>query len=182
MREFCFHYSDNNAVANVTEGLKYFLGVKKPVIICVGTDITIGDSLGPMIGTMLSEVKLDAFVYGKLNETVTAKDILNVKNFILKTHPRSEVLVIDAAIGNKSDVGFIKLSSSPIKPGLGVNKNLPELGSINILGIVSERSSANYSFLNLTRLSPVYSMAQTIAVGIKDYFNSISAGNIDIAL
>ncbi|MBP5316009.1 MAG: DUF1256 domain-containing protein, partial [Muribaculaceae bacterium] len=67
----------------------------KPVIICVGTDLSIGDSLGPIVGTMLKDCGLNAFIYGKLSETITAKEIRAVKNFVEKCHPYSKTLVID---------------------------------------------------------------------------------------
>jgi putative sporulation protein YyaC len=170
MLEYSFGLTENHLKDKISDGLDRFFGGQKPVIVCVGTDLSIGDSLGPIVGTMLYEYRLDAFVYGRLSETITAKDVRSIKTFLEKAHPTAKTLIVDAAIGEKNDVGSIKLSLAPIRPGLGANKDLPKIGTVNLIGIVAERSCANYSFLNLTRLSPVYEMARKIADGIADYF------------
>ena len=174
MADYCFSLKENNVINKIKDGLICCFGNEKPVIICVGTDLAIGDCLGPIVGTMLYNKKIDAFIYGRLSATVTAKDVAPIKEFVQKAHPKTKTLIIDAAIGQKEDVWTIKLSPSPIKPGLGANKSLPQLGNANIIGIVAEKSSANYSFLNLTRLSPVYEMAKTIAAGVGKYFDYLS--------
>ena len=173
MPEYRFDLTENHLKDKISNGLESFFGGQKPVIVCIGTDLSIGDSLGPIVGTMLHEYDLNAFIYGRLSETITAKDIRSVKSFVSKAHPTAKTLVVDAAIGGKDDVGSIKMSLAPIRPGLGANKDLPEIGTVTLIGIVAERSCANYSFLNLTRLSPVYEMAKSIADGIADYFVKI---------
>ena len=175
MLEYAFCRDDKNFSKKVTGGLEYFLGGEKPVVLCIGTDLSIGDSLGPIVGTLLYERSVNAFVYGRLSATITAKEVHALKRFIGLTHPSSKALVVDAAIGDKNEVGKVKLSSAPIKPGLGANKDLPELGDVNIIGVVAERSKTNYSFLNLTRLSLVYKMAVAIADGISDYVNRVDS-------
>lgn len=172
MNEFSF-YVNENANKNVCGSLKYFFNGDKPVILCIGTDAAIGDSLGPIVGTMLKKAKIDAFVYGTLSAAITAKEISKIKSFIKLAHTNSKLLVIDAAIGESADIGKIKVMPSAIKPGLGANKNLPSLGDVTIIGIVAEKSRANYAFLNLTRLSPIYSMAEKIADGIISYFGAL---------
>ena len=175
MLEYSFGLTENHLKDKISNGLDRFFGGQKPVIVCIGTDLSIGDSLGPIVGTMLHEYNLNAFVYGRLSETITAKDIRSIKSFVEKAHPKAKTLIVDAAIGEKNDVGSIKMSLAPIRPGLGANKDLPEIGTVNLIGIVAERSCANYSFLNLTRLSPVYEMARKIADGIADYFFGFKA-------
>ena len=172
MLEYCFGLTENHLKDKISNGLERFFGGQKPIIICIGTDLSIGDSLGPIVGTMLHEYRINAFIYGRLSETITAKDIKSIKSFVSKVHPTTKTLVVDAAIGGKDDVGSIKMSLAPIRPGLGANKDLPEIGTVNLIGIVAERSCANYSFLNLTRLSPVYEMAKSIADGIAAYFEN----------
>lgn len=172
MNEFSF-FVNSNADNNVSGSLKYFFGGDKPVILCIGTDAAIGDSLGPIVGTMLKKANIDAFVYGTLSSAITAKEVVKIKNFIKAAHTNSKILVIDAAIGDSADIGKIKIMPNPIKPGLGANKNLPSVGDVTIIGIVAEKSRANYAFLNLTRLSPVYNMAEKIAEGIIAYFGTL---------
>lgn len=158
----------SNLIADaLSEVFEYYV----PVVICVGTDSAIGDSLGPIVGTKLLEANAPCYVYGNLSKTVTAKEILSAESFIKKVHPVAKTLVIDAAIGREEDVGKIKISDTGIYPGLGANKKFPKLGDGAIIGIVSPRSKNNEIFLNLTKLSSVYKMADVIAQGIIRYIN-----------
>lgn len=143
-------------------------GDKPPVIVCVGSDLAIGDSLGPITGSMLKfkTQGLHVFLYGTLAAPVTAKEIRYMRTFLSETHKGSQVLVIDAAVGAEGDIGLIKINDSPLKPGAGANKQLGDLGDISILGIVAEKSIANYGLLNTTRLNLVYTMAEIISDGV----------------
>ena len=181
MQAFTFHNTENNLTKKICSSLHVLFGGNIPVIICVGTDLSIGDSLGPLVGTILCEKDVKAFVYGKLSGTITAKEVDSVRRFVEKTHPKSKTLVIDAAVGSKEDVGCIRISLAPLKPGSGASENLPEIGDVTIIGIVAQRSCANYSLLNLTRLSPIYKMAKSIACGIADYIDEVNKDHLMIA-
>ena len=58
------------------------------------------------------------------------------------------------------------MQSGGIKPGLGVNKNLPKTGDISVLGVLGEKRS-NGKALTHSRLSTVYKMAENIARGLE---------------
>lgn len=136
-----------------------------PVVVCVGSDLAIGDSLGPIVGSMLryKTQGLNAFIYGTLAAPITAKEIGNVRRFLRETHRAHQVLAIDAAVGDKGDIGLIKLSDTPLLPGAGANKNLGSLGDVSIMAVVAEKSVSNYGLLNTTRLNLVYSMSEIIS-------------------
>ena len=138
---------------------------RPPVIVCVGSDLAIGDSLGPITGSMLKYKTqgLGAFIYGTLAAPVTAKEIKYMQNFLHRTHAGEQVLAIDAAVGEKGDIGLIRVTDTPLLPGAGANKNLGEIGDISVLGIVAEKSLSNYGLLNTTRLNLVYTMAEIIS-------------------
>jgi len=142
---------------------------KKPIIICIGSDLVLGDSLGPLVGTLLKKRKFNGYVYGTLNAPITAKEVEYAKTYIKLMHPNSIIIALDAAVGNSEDIGLIKIQNRGIKPGLGVNKDLGVLGDVGIIGIVAEKSVKNYSLFNLTRLNLVYKMAEKIADGIENY-------------
>jgi len=139
-----------------------------PVIVCVGSDLAIGDSLGPITGSMLKYKTqgVSAFIYGTLASPVTAKEIKYLRAHLKDTHAGSQIIAIDAAVGAEGDIGLIKLLSSPLYPGAGANKRLGALGDISILGIVAEKSIGNYGLLNSTRLNLVYGMAELISDAI----------------
>ncbi len=144
---------------------------KKPILICIGSDLVLGDSLGPLVGTFLKQKKFRGYIYGTLNAPITAKEVEYAKTYTKLMHPNSIVIAIDAAVGNSDDVGLIKVQNGGLKPGLGVNKNLGSIGEISIIGIVASKSIENYNLLNLTRLNLIYKMAQKIADGLENYFH-----------
>ena len=150
-----------------TKGAGAHLNVP-PVIVCIGSDLAIGDSLGPITGSMLKfkTQGLNAFIYGTLSSPVTAKEIRYMRSFLKETHKESQVIAIDAAVGNEGDIGLIKLNDTPLHPGAGANKRLGALGDISIMGVVAEKSISNYALLNTTRLNLVYSMAEIVSDGI----------------
>ena len=142
-----------------------------PVVVCVGSDLAIGDSLGPITGSMLKYKTqgIPAFIYGTLASPVTAKEIKYVRAFLKDTHPHSPIVAIDAAVGSEGDIGLIKLLDSPLYPGAGANKRLGSIGDISVLGIVAEKSVANYGLLNSTRLNLVYTMAELISSALAEH-------------
>ncbi len=137
-----------------------------PVILCIGSDLVLSDSLGPLIGTLLIKKNVPAYVYGNLSFPITAKEVNYAKEYLRETHPNSPVIAIDAAVGSMDDVGIIRVLKKGIKPGLGVGKNLKVVGDLSIIGIVAEKSPGNNKLFNLTRLNLIYGMAEQIARGI----------------
>ena len=89
-----------------------------------------------------------------------------MRTFLKETHKNSPIIAIDAAVGNEGDIGLIKISDTPLFPGAGANKKLGAIGDMSILGIVAEKSIANYGIFNTTRLNLVYSMSEIIAEAI----------------
>lgn len=152
-----------------------------PILICIGSDLVLGDSLGPLVGTLLKRRGVEMYVYGTLNYPITAKEIENVQKHLKQMHPNSILIAVDAAVGLKDDVGNIKVINKGLKPGTGVNKNLGEIGDLSIIGVVAGKSKENYDLFNLTRLGLVYKMAEKIADGIEDYIqNSFGCANENI--
>ena len=139
-----------------------------PIVVCIGGDLAIGDSLGPLVGSMLryKTQGLGAYIYGTLGSPVTAKEIKYARTFLKQTHPYSQVIAIDAAVGEEGDIGMIKLTDKPLSPGAGAGKKLGTLGDISIMAIVAEKSLVSTSLFNGTRLNLVYSMAEIIAEGV----------------
>ena len=173
MKEYSYSQNEKTVSYLLAQKMLEMLGGEIPVIVCVGTDAAIGDSLGPLCGTFIENKRRDLFVYGSLQKTITAKEIKTVRAFVQKVHPYSKVLVIDAAVGKRYDVGRIKISDSSIKPGLGADKDLPPIGDVSIIAIVGEKTKNNYEFFSLTRLSPVFSLAKTISEAVLYYCDNL---------
>jgi len=136
--------------------------------VCIGSDLAIGDSLGPITGSMIKYKTqgLNVFLYGTLSAPVTAKEIRYMRAFLKETHKGSQILAIDAAVGNAGDIGLIKIADRPLLPGAGANKQLGAIGDVSVMGVVAEKSVSNYGLLNTTRLNLVYTMSEIISEGI----------------
>lgn len=167
-------YSDNSISTALNT---YNKKSKKPIIVCIGSDLVLGDSLGPLVGTMLIKRNVPAYIYGTLNSPITAKEIVCAKTHIKMLHPNSFTIAIDAAVGNSEDVGLIKITDKGLTPGLGVDKNLGVIGDCSIIGVVAGKSLQNYNLFNLTRLNLIYKMAEKIANGVEKFIMSFDAKN-----
>lgn len=141
---------------------------RMPVILCIGSDLSVGDSLGPVTGTKIKEKLrgLDCYVYGTLSKPITAHEVKYMNEFLRSTHPESPIIAVDAAVGLAGDIGLIKLAKRAIKPGSGANKKLSKVGDVSVMGIVAEHSVFNYSLFSSTRLNIIYKMSEIISEGI----------------
>ena len=172
MEEKIYNFSIFNDYAKngVSDALKSLnIKQKQPIFVCIGSDLVLGDCLGPLVGTFLKSKDLRSFVYGTLNVPVTAKEVGYASTYLTQMHPNCITVSIDAAVGSNDDVGLIKVINKGLKPGLGVNKDLQPIGDISIIGVVAEKSVKNYNLFNLTRLNLVYRMSTVIACGIEKY-------------
>lgn len=138
------------------------------VILCIGTDRATGDSLGPLVGYKLMDLNLNhVTVFGTLESPVHAKNLNEIIHLIQLYHAHALVIAIDASLGTLKNVGSITLGEGSIKPGAGVQKDLPEIGDLHITGIVNFSSLMNMAILQNTRLDTVMKMADVIASGIR---------------
>lgn len=153
---------------------------KPPIIVCVGSDLAIGDSLGPITGSILKYKTqgLNVYIYGTLAAPVTAKEIKYLRTFLKETHKDSPIIAIDAAVGSQGDIGLIKVSDSPLLPGAGAQKQLGAIGDISVMGIVAEKSVANYGLLNTTRLNLIYSMSEILSEAISTLLFTLQKYNV----
>ncbi|WP_079505967.1 spore protease YyaC [Mesobacillus jeotgali] len=137
------------------------------VFVCIGTDRSTGDSLGPLIGTLLEEKEIAPYhVYGTLDDPIHAVNMDAKLAEIKQKHFNPYIIGIDACLGRLKSVGSIQVGNGPVKPGAGVNKELPEVGEMHITGIVNVSGFMEFFVLQNTRLNLVLKMAKTIANGI----------------
>ena len=136
----------------ICSSLKEILKENLPVFVCIGSDLIVGDSLGPIIGSILKQRGCRAYIYGTLNSPVTAKEIFYIKEYLSKIHKKAKIIAIDAALGVESEIGNIKIYEKGIKPGLGVDKNLDEIGDISLIGIVSNKTKNNYNLYKVNKI------------------------------
>jgi putative sporulation protein YyaC len=149
---------------------------KELVVICIGTDRSTGDSLGPLVGSQLAQ-KSSVPVYGTLAEPVHAVNLEEKIAEIQTKHPDSYIIAVDACLGKAESVGQVNIKKGPLRPGTGVNKQLPSIGNIHIVGIVNVGGFMEYFVLQNTRLNLVMKMADLITEGLAWAVTSIKKAN-----
>ncbi|GAA1382180.1 spore protease YyaC [Peribacillus frigoritolerans] len=171
-------HEDTDASKQISQELINLLptGKLQPiVIVCIGTDRSTGDSLGPLVGTLLSEKAENSsssfHVYGTLDDPIHAMNLQEKLNEIKKLHANAFIVGIDACLGKMKSVGIVQIGQGPVKPGAGVNKDLPSVGNAHITGIVNVSGFMEFMVLQNTRLNLVLKMAKTIAEGIYEAQN-----------
>jgi putative sporulation protein YyaC len=130
--------------------------------VCIGTDRSTGDSLGPLVGTKLTEI-------GFPNVIGTLEDTCNAVNLVewVRSIPNDKVVIaVDSALGDQRSVGQVRVRNRPLTPGAGVGKNLGKVGDYGISGVVNVAGFMEYYVLQNTRLSIVMRMANEIVEGI----------------
>ena len=158
----------NSAIYKQINQLNYH-SPKKLLILCIGTDRSTGDSLGPLTGTFLKKEKyLPAKVIGSLNKPVHASNLDDIICDIHKNFTKPFIIAVDAGLGKQNSIGYIDVKKGALKPGTGVNKNLSEIGDMHITGLVNVGGYMEYLVLQSTRLSLVMNMAKTISKALKN--------------
>lgn len=161
------HYKDIKTLALLQKKLtEYLLAArdKTPVLVCIGTDRSTGDCLGPLTGTKLLDKPVPILkVYGTLEKPVNAENLAKVIEQIYKLYPDPYIIALDACLGRLDYIGCITLSSGPVKPGTAVKKELPAIGDIHLTGIVNINGFMEYMVLQNTRLNIVWQLSDAIA-------------------
>lgn len=137
------------------------------VFLCIGTDRSTGDSLGPLIGYKLRQMRIEsATVLGTLDRPVHAMNLEDYVAIIKNCYQDDLIVAVDASVGNREHVGYVTLGKGAIKPGLGVSKELHAVGDIFITGIVGSCGNYDPLMLQSVRLSIVMQMADCISKSI----------------
>ena len=140
---------------------------KGVLFLCIGTDRSTGDSLGPLIGYKLRSKRMkNVKVMGTLEKPVHAMNLDLYARYIRMHYPDYVVVAIDASVGSPDHVGFATLGRGALQPGLGVSKDLEAVGDISITGIVGGGGSPDPVMLQSVRLSMVMKMADCICESI----------------
>ena len=81
-------------------------------------------------------------------------------------YPDHVIVAIDASVGSQDHVGCVTLGKGTLRPGLGVCKDLQEVGDIFITGIVGGYGNYDPLMLQSVRLSMVMKMADYICESV----------------
>ncbi|MDQ0495047.1 spore protease YyaC [Paenibacillus brasilensis] len=157
---------DRNVEKTDREGLLPFFRkihdqhtIDKLTFVCIGTDRSSGDSLGPLVGTMLKEQGFP-HVIGTLTKPCDADHLVSYLERIPQDH---HVIAIDACLGQQGSTGMFLTAREPLTPARSVGLALPSVGHYSVAAIVNERSPKPYWTLQMTSLHLVMTMAAHIA-------------------
>lgn len=159
--------------------LKNIFKENRPIIfLCIGTDRATGDSLGPLIGYKLKNIShKNIYIYGSLEYPIHSINLIDILNKINCNFINPFIIGVDASLGNVQHIGKIFIEDLPLRPGLALDKNLPEVGEMNIKGVVNISGSLDFMMLQNTRLFVVMSLADCISNGIKHFINKCLSQN-----
>lgn len=166
------HYLDKKSIAYFSEALtRHFVKnhvqpTTEIVVVGIGTNRSSGDSLGPMVGSRLTERfgghRL-VHIYGTLEKPVHALNMNKMFTHIAKTHPDAYVIAVDACLGQFFKIGTIQLVEEPLAPGASLGKTLPSIGNLHIKGIINNYGPLNHKVLEHTSLTFVHEMAAVVS-------------------
>lgn len=141
---------------------------ERPIILlCIGTDRSTGDSLGPIVGERLKFLcRKNIYIYGDLENPIHAKNLKDTIKEINKKYKKPYVIAIDASLGNAQNVGNVIIEKKPLCPGSALNKKLPKVGDLSISGIVNICGALEFMVLQNTRLYIVMKLAKIISDGL----------------
>ncbi|KAJ50026.1 putative sporulation protein YyaC [Clostridium tetanomorphum] len=164
--------SVNNSIIMLRDILcEYLIPIIKSerpiVILCIGSDRSTGDSLGPLIGYKLRFLSREnLYIYGSLDNPVHAKNLCEITSKIQNEYKNPYIIAIDACLGNVQNIGKICIEEKALCPGSAMNKNLPPIGNLSITGIVNISGTLEFMVLQNTRLNTVMQLADVISKGI----------------
>ncbi|MDO5292618.1 MAG: spore protease YyaC [bacterium] len=170
---YYYNCLDNSAIYKFCKQLFGLIETKMEekqniVILCIGSDRATGDCLGPIIGYKLEKLQYkNLAIYGTLNKPVHAKNLQDTLSIIYERYRDPFIIAIDASLGKDKHVGYVTLAEGSLKPGIGVDKELPQVGDICITGIVNVTGYLNHMLLQTTRLDTVMQLADFICVGLR---------------
>lgn len=171
-RKLIIDSSNNKSIIQLRDAISYelFSVVKQDrpiVILCIGTDRSTGDCLGPLVGEKLKFLIRDkVFLYGNLEYPIHAKNLVETLEEINLQYENPYIVAIDACLGNIENVGKIIIEKRPLTPGAAMNKDLPPVGNLSITGIVNVSGTLEFMILQNTRLNIVMRIANIISTGI----------------
>ncbi|GEP65509.1 spore protease YyaC [Clostridium beijerinckii] len=172
----CQSFSVNSSsLASCTKIKDYLLAELQPILyedrpiifICIGSDRSTGDSLGPLVGHKLKHFsKNNIYIFGTLENPIHAKNIVSKLNEINFNFINPYIIAIDSCLGSINNIGKVFIQKKPLLPGLALNKNLPAVGDMSITGIVNVSGGFDFLVLQNTRLYTVMNLADSISRGI----------------
>lgn len=149
------------------------------VVLCIGTNKIIGDSIGPVVGQKLKEENINETVciYGDMKETINFKNAKEVLEKIFKTYEKPFIITIDSALGTERMVSEIVVNKGIVRLGKSLGRSICYPSHITIKGVVGENKNTyeeNIKILKEVKPELIWNLSSIMAEGIKQEINKIS--------
>ena len=149
---------------------------KNIVFVCIGTSTVVGDSFGPIVGSVLKHKLCNdrVKVIGDLQSCITYTNIQKKMNEINNIYSNSLIIVLDSALANKPNIGKIFVQNRGLKYAESLMKQNSTIGNISIKAVVGEYSYNNYkNFYCLKNVSiqRIQQVSTIVANGIIEVMN-----------
>ena len=130
------------------------------------------------IGYKLKNIeRKNIYIYGSLEYPVHSINLSEVLKKIKSNFIDPFIIGIDASLGNVQNIGKVFVEDSPLRPGLALDKDLPEVGEISIKGVVNISGNLDFMMLQNTRLFVVMSLADCISNAISYFIRKALSNN-----
>jgi len=146
------YFRANNASLEVTKRINNFLKFdldQKASILNIGSDKTLEEVLGPLVGTLLQENNLPVTSYGSLTNPIIVDDLEEV--------PSPVIVVSSKTTDEKENIGNIIIKRGAIELGIEPSH---KYDTVSVYGLVGNDFSG-FSF------AMIREMAKTIKAGLK---------------
>lgn len=156
------HRCDGDQLRVQLQELASRISSEKLVFVCIGTDRSTGDALGPLVGTALQDNGFKQ-VIGTLEHPCDSSNLLER---IADIPEDAYVIAIDACLGHPSTLGLYLVQDQPLQPAASVGNGLPWIGDYSIAAVVNTYSPKPYWTLQTTSLHAVMRQAEEIVKAI----------------
>lgn len=147
-------------------GLAALHPAERITFLCIGTDRSTGDALGPLTGSKLTE-------YGFPNVVGTLPDPCDANNLVDRLAaigPDQYIVAVDACLGPAAALGCYFVAREPLRPAQSVGISLPAVGHASLAAIVDVNGPWPYRILQTTPLHRVMVMSNKIAAAAAQGF------------
>ncbi len=145
------------------------------IILCIGTDKIIGDSIGPIIGSKLKKIENEYIrIYGTIGKNLNFLNTKEILEQIYVKYKNPFLITIDAALSKNANLGEIYISKGYIKLGNALEKSIKFYSNINIKCVVGKYENINQrdnikTLKNVT-LKEIYNMAEIVYRAIENIY------------
>lgn len=152
------------------------------VILCIGTNKLIGDSIGPVVGQKLKEENIQEkiCIYGDMKQTINFKNAKQVIEKIFKIYEKPFIITIDSALGKQTMINKIVVNKGIIRIGKSLGRSICYPSHITIKGVVGENKNTfedNIAILKTVQPKLIWELSNTMVEGIKQEIGKIGIAN-----